>query len=204
MSKKVNDESFCYDKDIQSPPPNVSWSDTNEEVGMKKDESEFYKEEKKEVNVDPGAEASGSQAQAPPNNPQRHSWILATIRPPGAQRVDGFGNRGIENDDEQMTVVSREESIIPISAEAELINIEEDERRRQDEITQAIQNDRQQAVVGEVISDRGRRWKLARAFLVVILVLIVIGVVLGITLRKDPESALVVPTFAPTPPLQSL
>jgi hypothetical protein len=99
--------------------------------------------------VSPGAEPVGSQARPPNMTSQRRSSARA-IRP-GAERVYGVSNRELEEGEDRMTVVSLEESILPISAEAELVNTEEEEKRRREEIMQAIQNDRQRAIVGEVV-----------------------------------------------------
>jgi hypothetical protein len=143
--------------------------------------------------ISPGAEPVGSQARPPNMTSQRRSRARA-IRP-GAERVYGLGNRGLEEGDEQMTVVSLEESILPVFGEAELVNTEEEEKRRREEIMQAIQKDRQRAIVGEIVPEVApdnshRRLKLASLFL--LLISIAIGVVLGITLRPGP-------TPAPTP-----
>jgi hypothetical protein len=140
------------------------------------------------TDVRPGAEAVDSEAR-PPNNAQRHTYTFPPTRP-GAQRVPGPGNEGLDEDEdeEQMTVVSREELIIPIVPEAERIDIEEEERRRQKEINEGIDDFIATAAVADVVPDnRGRRWKFVGAFLLVnmILTAVVIGAVLGTNGRDD-------------------
>jgi hypothetical protein len=124
---------------------------------------------------------------------------------PGAYREGGSDNEEGYDEDE-LTIQSPIEPPIPPTVSAELVNTEEEERRRQDNINQALQEalqrgrqlvqdqinqalerELQQAVVAEVVPEgipkRDRRWKFAGAFL--LLGLIVVGVVLGITLRPD-------------------
>jgi hypothetical protein len=141
------------------------------------------------TDASPGAEAVDSRAH-PPNNARRRTYNFPPTRP-GAERVPGPGNEGLDDDDdddeEQMTIVSPEESIIPIVPEAERVDIEEEERRRQKEINQGIDDFIATAAVADVVPDnRGKRRKLMGAFLLVIV--IVIGTVLGITLRPETVS----------------
>jgi hypothetical protein len=125
---------------------------------------------------------------------------------PGAYREGGSDNEEGYDADE-LTIQSPIEPPIPPTVSAELVNTEEEERRRQDninravqealqrgrqlvqdQINQALERELQQAVVAEVVPEvtpkRDRRWKFAGAFLLLV-VLIVVGVVLGITLRPD-------------------
>jgi hypothetical protein len=142
----------------------------------------------------PGAEAVESQARPPNVTSQRRSRAaLAPIRP-GAQRVDGPGNNGLE-DDSFTVIIGGDEEVtidpIPPTLSAQLVNTKEEENR-------AVQNFLQNAVVAEVVPEvspdnRGMWWKLAGAFLV--MMSIVIGVALGISLRKEPTPA---PTNSPT------
>jgi hypothetical protein len=152
----------------------------------------------------PGAEAVESQAN-PPNNPQRRSWFHATTRP-GAQRVDGLGNRG--HDDDSFTVTIGEDGEVaiepspPLTLSAQLINREEEQRRA---IQDFLQNAAVADIVPEVAPDKsGRRGKLASFFLV----LIVVGVVLAVTLPQDATPATPTtqaPTTTPIPqPLREL
>jgi hypothetical protein len=140
----------------------------------------------------PVAEAADSQAQ-PPNNPQRRSWAHAITRP-GAQRVDGLGNQGLE-DDSLTVIIGGDEGVtlepIPPTLSAQVVNTKEEENR-------AVQNFLQNAVLAEVVPEvipdnRGMWWKLTGA--VMAIVSSVVGVVLAVTFRKAPTSA---PTNSPT------
>jgi hypothetical protein len=142
--------------------------------------------------ISPGSEAVDSHAN-PPNNPQRRSWVHATTRP-GAQRVDGLGNRGLEDDSFTVIIGGDEDFTIepsPPTLSAQLVNTKEEENR-------VLQNFLQNAAVADVVPDvatvnRGMWWKLAGAFLAMIS--IVFGVALGISLCKEPTEA---PTNSPT------
>jgi hypothetical protein len=89
-----------------------------------------------------------------------------------------------DDDEEQMTIVSGEESIIPIVPDAEPVNTEEEERRwKNDFIATAPIAD----VVPDVIPvNRGKRRKLVGAFS--LLIAVVLGAVLGIMLRPETRS----------------
>jgi hypothetical protein len=103
------DEPLFYNEDIQSPPPNVYRSDL-------------------------GAEASGNQAQPPNVASQRRSHNAEPARP-GAFKVDGLDNEGLEEDErtieiggeEQATVATHEESTIDVVAR--VVDTEEENRR---------------------------------------------------------------------------
>ena len=79
-----------------------------------------------------------------------------------------------EGDEEQTPVVTRERSIDPISAE--LVNAEEEEMRLQEKINQALQRERQQAVVAEVAPQSDghrfgttrRKWFVTGAILLIV------------------------------------
>jgi hypothetical protein len=130
---------------------------------------------------------------------------------PGAFRVAGLNH---EAEDDELTITIGE---LGISAEAELVDAEEEEKRLDDKINQALKRERQlvqdqidqalqrggqQGVVGVVlpepgvISNRGKRWKLVGAFSILTLILIVVAVVLGIMLRPGDKTS--TPTSAPT------
>jgi hypothetical protein len=139
----------------------------------------------------PGAEVVDSQANPPNVTSQRRSHAaLAPIRP-GAERVDGFGNRGLDDDTFTITIGEEEEVTIepsPPTLSAQLVNTKEEENR-------AVQKFLQNAVVADIVPDvdpenSGRRWKVAILFL--LLMLIVVGVVLAFRLRPDPD-----PTLSP-------
>jgi hypothetical protein len=144
---------------------------------------------------------------------------------PGAFREGGLNNEDEDEEDER-TIQTTTEPPIPPTLSAELVDAGEEERCRQDEINQAfqkalqrerqlvqnqinqaLQRERHQAVVAEVIpevvpevipevvSKRDKRWKFVGAFL--LLVLIVMGVVLGIMLHPNPET--LIPQNSTTP-----
>jgi hypothetical protein len=127
-------------------------------------------------NASPGAKSRAH----PPNH---------ELKRPGAERVPGRGNEGLDEDEEQMTVVSREELILPILTEAERVDTEEEERRRQKEINQGINDFIATAAVADVVPDNRRKQrKFASVFM--LLIVIAIGAVLGITLRTESLSPL--------------
>jgi hypothetical protein len=163
--------------------------------------------------VSPGAEELGSQQHHPIEG--RHNRNPERVRP-GAFREGGLDNEEGYDEDE-LTIESRSEPIPstlecmvpshtePIPPSAVPVNTEEEERHFQDkvnealqmerqlvqdQINQALQREREQAVVAEAVPEdvlkRHRRWKLVG--LLLLLVLIVVGVVLGITLRPEPET----------------
>ena len=116
---------------------------------------------------------------------------------PGAYRYRGSLPDDRERDDEDMLTISPTISAEPVSDEAE-------KRRIQEKVNKALERERQQTVVAEVIpeltSERDRRWKFAGAFL--LLVLIVVGVVLGTALRPRPKKKEEI--FIPPPDLIAL
>jgi hypothetical protein len=90
---------------------------------------------------------------------ERRSWTQEFSPPHGAFREGGSDiEEGYEEDEftitidegneEQAPVLTREESINPVSAE--LVNAEEEEMHLQQKINQALERERQQAVVAEV------------------------------------------------------
>jgi hypothetical protein len=216
MSGK-KDEPLFYDdrhEDKKCPPNHpVARSDPNE-VGMKNDARLFYEEEKEEVKVgDPPDGHTENESLArneawctahdlntreridiedPGASGDGEDWIHATTRP-GAQRVDGPGNNGLEDDSFTVIIGGDEDVTIepsPPTLSAQLVNTEE-------EINRAVQDFLQNAVVADVVPEvapdnRGMWWKLAGAVMVVIT--IAIGVALGISLPKETTSA---PTNSP-------
>jgi hypothetical protein len=89
-----------------------------------------------------------------------------------------------EESEEQAPAVTHEQSIDPVSAE--LVNVAEEERRLQEKIDQALQSERQRAVVAEVAPtiDRRRKWFVIGAIL---LIVIAVTTALALTLPPDPS-----------------
>jgi hypothetical protein len=161
--------------------------------------------------VSPGSEALDSPVHHPNVNTVRRRVPIDCIFP-GAVREGGLDNEeGNEEDDERTIEVGYgvEDGTIepsPPTVSAELVDPEEEERIRQQQIEQAVKKELQKAVVGEVvtevvpeiISNKGRRWKSVCALLILILILIVMAVVLGIMLRPGDQTSTQAPTSAPT------
>jgi hypothetical protein len=171
----------------------------------------------------PGAEALGSQVHHPNVvNTERHGWPIDCILP-GAVREGGLDDEEGYGEDDEYTIeegygeeVGTIESIPPTFS-AELIDPEEEERLRQEQIQQvltrelrnALQEEHEKAAVAEVVPEvdphKGRQWKLAS--LCLLLTMIVVGVVLAATLRPGPEPTTPKPTTpepstqAPTTPI---
>jgi preprotein translocase subunit SecG len=168
-----------------------------------------------DLDESPGAAALGNIAYNPDvpeetSNPRTPETVF-----PGAFRVAGLNQKDGYEDDDELTITIGETGI---SLEAELVDAEEEEKRLDDKINQALQRERQvvqdqinqtlqrenqQGVVrvglqeqGVISNTRGMRWKLVGAVLILILILIVVAVVLGIMLRPGDKTS--APTSAPT------
>jgi hypothetical protein len=87
-----------------------------------------------------------------------------------------------EEDEEQTLVATREQSINPISAT--LVDAKEEEMRLQEKINQALQRERQQAVVAQVApGNRRRKW-----FVIGTIFLIVVALTTALALTLPPPS----------------
>jgi hypothetical protein len=139
-----------------------------------------------------GAESVESHAHHPDFTSKRRSRAARPPIRPGAQRVDGPGNSGLEDDTFTVIIGGDEEVTIetsPPTLTAQLVNREEEERRAKQEV---IRNSIVADVIPNVAPDNSsRRWKFAGAFLV----LIVVAIVLAVTLR--PEKSSPVPSRSP-------
>jgi hypothetical protein len=112
---------------------------------------------------------------------------------PGAFRVgdldieQGYGGDDFtaaieEEDEEQTPVVTREQSINPISAT--LVDAKEEEMRVQEKINQALQRERQQAVVAQVApANKWRKWFVIGTFF-----LLVVALTTALALTLPPTS----------------
>jgi hypothetical protein len=121
---------------------------------------------------------------------------------PGAFREGSLDNEGEDEEDERTIQSNTEPPVPPPIVSAKPIDADEEERHHQetmnqaiqkvqDEMNQALERERQQAVVAEAIPECDRRWKYVGAFL--LLALIIVGVVLGITLRSDTDPEIFIP-----------
>ena len=146
-----------------------------------------------DFDVSPGVASLGTEV---PHPTQGRCTRLPEQDVPGAFREGGSNNDEWQDEDEFTIQPHTEQPPIPptipptVSATAELVNTAEEEKRRQDDINQALERQRQNAPRAEILPDRSRQWKLAGALLLVIL--IVVGIVLGVTLHPEPE-----PTLSP-------
>jgi hypothetical protein len=105
--------------------------------------------------------------------PTRESMFPGAFREGGLDLEQGYGadefTATIEEEDEEQTpVATRERSINPISAT--LVDAKEEEMRLQEKINQALQRERQQAVVAQVApGNRRRKWfVIGTIFLIVV------------------------------------
>jgi hypothetical protein len=141
-----------------------------------------------------GGEAHHSNLTEERRSQTRERVVPGAVRMPGLNNIEGNEDDVLTvttSDEEQGYIVTHEGTIGEISAEAELVNFDEEAKRVQDQVSQAIQRELQVAAVAEVPPKIDMRWKLAGAFL--LLILIVVTVVLAIKLGSDPE-----PTPVPT------
>jgi hypothetical protein len=137
------------------------------------------------ADVSPGAEIVDTQAQAPPPpiSSQRRSYFPEHTRP-GAERVYGYGNTGIEDDTDTIMIGENDEGTTepsPPTFPARLLNEQEEENC-------AVQNFLKNTVVADIVPEvaprnRGWKWKFACVFLA--LILIVVAIVLVVTLPRD-------------------
>jgi hypothetical protein len=112
---------------------------------------------------------------------------------------DAFTVSVEEDNEEQAPAVTREKSIKPISAN--LVNEEEEDRRLQEKINQAVERERQQAVIAEVVpagdgdlaernahrfGTRRRYWFVIGAFLLLVVTIAILLVLILTGVSKSP------------------